>query len=99
MEQRKHAEQIPEQEKSAENEIAASVQICAAGGGLAEISIDRSQKDGTELYRCEILSRILKARPENPGADPNQKPAITIHEVLRLFTFSVLEKKAVRPEC
>ena len=94
MEQRKHAEQIPDQEKSAENEIAASVQICAAGGGLAEISIDRSQKDGTELYRCEILSRILKARPENPGADPNQKPAITIHEVLHLFTFSVLEKKA-----
>ena len=44
-----------------------------------EISIDRSQKGGAEFSRCEISSRILKARPENPGADPNRKNAITIH--------------------
>ena len=31
------------------NEIAAPVQISAAGGGLAEISIDRSQKVGAEF--------------------------------------------------
>ena len=39
----------------------------------------RYQKGGAEFYRCEISSRILKARPERPGADPNGKPAITIH--------------------
>jgi hypothetical protein len=32
-------------------------------GGLAEISIDSSQKVGAEFYRCEISNRILKARP------------------------------------
>ena len=47
--------------RNLQNEIAASLQISAAGGGLAEISIDRSQKVGAEFYGCEISSRILKA--------------------------------------
>jgi hypothetical protein len=65
--------------RNLQNEIAASVQISAGGCGLAEISIDRSQKVGAEFCRCEISSRILNPRAENRGADPNRKPAITIH--------------------
>ena len=58
----------------------AEQEACRADPGPVEISIDRSQKGGAEFSRCEISSRILKARPENPGADPNRKNAITIHE-------------------
>ena len=57
----------------------AEQETCRADPGPVEISIDRSQKGGAEFSRCEISSRILKARPENPGADPNRKNAITIH--------------------
>ena len=59
-------------------------EACRADPGPGEISIDRSQKGGAEFYRCEISSRILKARPEKPGADPNGKPAITIHALTRV---------------
>ena len=45
--------------RNLQNEIAASLQISAAGGGLAEISMDRSQKVGAEFYRCGISCRIL----------------------------------------
>ena len=45
--------------RNLQNEIPVSLQISAAGGGLAEISMDRSQKVGAEFYRCGISSRIL----------------------------------------
>ena len=48
-------------------------EACRADPGPVEISIDRSQKGGAEFYRCEISSRILKARPEKQGADPKRE--------------------------
>jgi hypothetical protein len=40
--------------RNLQNEIATSLQISAAGGGLAEISMDRSQQ--IPKGRCRILS-------------------------------------------
>ena len=64
--------------------------------GPVEISIDRSQKGVAEFYRCEISSRILKARPENPGSDPNGKNAITIHGTCDVI--SLVAKRKVEHE-
>ena len=69
----------PSQIPTLPSQNSAEQEACRADPGPVEISIDRSQKGVAEFYRCEISSRILKARPENPGSDPNGKNAITIH--------------------
>ena len=57
--------------RNLQNEIAASLQISAAGGGLAEISMDRSQKVGVQNsiavgYRAEFYRHDQKTQGQIP---------------------------------
>ena len=86
----------PSQIPTLPSQNSAEQEACRADPGPVEISIDRSQKGGAEFYRCEISSRILKARPENPGSDPNGKNAITIHGTCDVI--SLVAKRKVEHE-
>ena len=65
----------PRTSKNLQNEIPASLQSSTAGGGLAEISIDRSQKVGAEFYGCEISPQNSKGVTEMSAAGADQMPA------------------------